>query len=268
MNVNATGSNILLSQMQLESNNSELHHKIIRISAEHKIGEASANAINALLSTSANTDARFLERAYANAADSASMLNIASGTLDQASELAMQAEELSIRANSAAISDEERALLDERYASIISQIDDLASSTTFNGQQIFGNSFSLFLGTEASEVVEVQIDELSTSGLGLSGTSLSTVENAAAAQSAIQSSLDTIIGQHGAIGNAASLISTRAENLSKELFSSNTSKIRINSPGSLHSSVDLARSLINQSPTTAMQMFDQSNLSAFLTSLS
>ena len=224
--------------------------------------------MNALLGSYINSEARFLERAYANASDSASMLNIASGTLEQASELAMQAEELAIRANSSAISDDERAILDAQYASIVSNIDDLVSSTTYNGQNVFGNSFSFFLGTESSDVLEIQIDDLSASSLGLSGTSLSTADNAAAAQSAIQSSLDAILNQQSAIGDTASIITTRAENIGKELFRSNSSKIRVNNPGSLKSSVDITKSLISSEPTTAMQIHNQTNLFSFLTSLS
>ena len=224
--------------------------------------------MDALLGTFINSEARFIERAYANASDSASMLNIASGTVEQASELAMQAEELAIRANSSAISESEREILNDRYNSIISNLDSLITDTTFNGQNVFGNSFSFFLGTESSDVLEVQFDDLNASALGLSGTSLSSVENAASAQEAIQNGLDTLLGQQAAIGNAASLITTRAESIGKELFRSNTSKIRVNNPGSLQSSVDLARSLISNNPVSAMQVHDQTNLSSFLTSLS
>ena len=268
MKVNATDANLLLSKLQLESNNSDYHKAIIRISAEHKISEASSDAMDALIGTYINTEARFLERAYANASDAASMLNVASGTLEQASELAMQAEEIAIQANSSAISDAERVLLNDRYNSIISNLDDLVTSTTYNGQSVFGSSFSFFLGTESSDVLEVQFDDLSTSALGLDGTSLSSAENAASAQGAIQNGLDTILGQQAAIGNAASLITTRAENIGKELFRSNSSKIRVDNPGSLQSSVDLARSLISNDPATAIQIHNQANLSSFLTSLS
>ena len=268
MDVNATNSSVLLSQLQLESNNSDIQKAIIRISAEHKISEASSDAMDALLGTYINSEARFLERAYDNASASASMLNIASGSLEQATELAMQAEELAIRANSSAISDAEREILNDRYNSIVSEIDSVIADTTYNGQAVFDNSFSFFLGTESSDVLEIQFDDLSTSSLGLSGTSLSSTEEATTAQGAIQSSLDSILGQQTAIGNAASIITTRAENISKELFRSNTSKVRVNNPGSLQSSVDIARSLISNDPTTAIQIHDQSNLSAFLTNLS
>ena len=268
MTINNASSDLLASQQLLENKNSQLYTEIIRISTTQRINEASSNAIEALLSTSSNTDARFLERAYENASMSSAMLNTASSTLDQASELAMQAEEVAIRASSSAISEDERALLNDRYNGILENLDSLASSATFNGRSLFGESFSFFLGTESTDIVEVDIAELSTSALGLTGTDLSTVENATTAQSAIQNGLDTIIGQHAALGDTLNTISIKSETISKELFNTNTSQVRINSPDSLQASVDLAKSLIDQNPTTVLQLHNQENLSAFLTSIS
>ena len=159
-------------------------------------------------------------------------------------------------------------MLNDRYTAIIDQLDSLASSTTFNGQALFGESFSFFLGTETTDIVEVEIAELSTSALGLNGTDLTTVDNAITAQEAAQNSLDSIASQQAALGNTSSIISTKTETISKELFTANTSKVRINSPGSLQSSVDLAKSLITQDPAIAMQVHNQANLSSFLNSLS
>ncbi|MBX2822423.1 MAG: hypothetical protein KTR29_22195 [Rhodothermaceae bacterium] len=268
MTINNAASDLIASQQQLENKNSQLYTELIRLSASERINQASSDAINALLSTASNTDARFLERAYENASMSSAMLNTASSTLDQASELAMQAEEISIRASSDTISDAERALLNDRYNGILENLDSLASSATFNGQSLFGESFSFFLGTESTDIVEVEIAELSTSALGLAGTDLSTVENATAAQTAIKNGLDSIISQQAALGNTGNTISLKADSISKELFTTNTSKIRINSPDSLQASVDLAKSLITQDPGTALQLHNQANLSAFLTSLS
>ena len=268
MTVSNPVSDLLASQQQVEEKNSKLYTELIRISASERINQASADAVDALLNTATQTDARFLERAYENASMSSAMLNTASSTMDQASELAMQAEEIAIRATSSAISDEERALLNDRYTSILTNLDSLADETTFNGKALFGESFSFFLGTESTDIVEVEIAELSSSTLGLSDTDLTTVENSSAAVSAIQNGLDTIVSQQAALGNSSSVIRSKAESISSDLFASNTSKVRINSTDSLQSSVDLAKSLISQDPTTAMQIHSQENLSTFLNSLS
>ena len=268
MTINNASSDLLASQQLLQSKNSQLYTEIIRISATDRVNEASASAIEALLGSASNTDARFLERAYENVSMSSAMLNTASSTLDQASELAMQAEEVAIQASSDAISDAERALLNNRYNGILENLDSLASTATFNGQSLFGESFSFFLGTESTDIVEVDIAELSASALGLAGTDVSTVENATAAQTAIQNGLDFITSQHAALGNTLSTISTKGESISKELFTTNTSRLRINSPDSLQASVDLAKSLINENPATILQLHSQQNLSAFLTSIS
>ena len=268
MIVNNASSDLLASQQLLENKNSQLYSEIIRISATDRINQASASAIEAILGTASNTDARFLERAYENASMSSAMLHTASSTLDQASELTMQAEEVAIRASSSAISDAERALLNDRYNGILENLDSLASSATFNGRALFGESFSFFLGTESTDIVEVDIAELSTAALGIDATDLTSVENATTAQTAIQSGLDAIIGQQAAIGNTLSTISTKSETISKELFNTNTSKVRINTPDSLQASVDLAKSLIDQNPTTILQLHSQENLSTFLNSIS
>lgn len=268
MTISNAASDLIASQQLVENKNSELYTELIRISTTERINQASSDAIEALLSTASNTDARFLERAYENASMSSALLNTASSTVDQASELAMQAEEVAIRANSSAISDAERELLNARYTSIIENIDSLASSATFNGRALFGESFSFFLGTETTDIVEVEIAELTTASLGLENTDLSTVENASTALTAVQSSLDSLLGQQASLGNYSSLISTKADSISKELFTANTSKVRINSPDSLQSSVDLAKSLISQDPATALQVHDQENLSSFLNGLS
>ncbi len=268
MNVNSLNSDIITAQQQLENKNSRIFNTLIRISASEKISQAKNDAVEALLGTTSSTDARFLERAYMNVRDSASLLDTASSAVEQTSELFMQAEELAIRANSDALGAEERALLDDQYQSIMSTIDDLVSDTSFNGQAVFGNSFSFFLGTSSSDIVDVTFDDLSTASLGLTGTDLTSTSNAASALSAVQDGLNTVIGQQSSIANTGSILSSRADQLSEAMFNTHTSMIRIDSPDSLSSSVDLAKSLISQNATIASVVHNQSNLSAFLTDLS
>ena len=87
MTISNAASDLLASQQQVENTNSQLYTELIRISASERINQASSNAIEALLGAAVNTDARFLERAYENASMSTAMLDSASSTLDQASEL-------------------------------------------------------------------------------------------------------------------------------------------------------------------------------------
>ena len=268
MNVSYFNPDILVSQQNLENANAEIYNTLIKISAAQKIENAAADPMDALLSTNVNVEARFLNRAYMNAADSASLLNIASSTTDQASELLIQAEELAIRANSDALSADERALVEARYESIKQNLDDLVSDATFNGQAIFGNSFSFFLGTSESDILEVDISNIDTESLGLRGTNISSAENAASVLSTIQSALNTLADQQTTIGNTQSALSTLSDDLGTRMFYNSTSLVRVDAPDSLESSVDLTKSLINQSAASAFLVHDQKNLTNFLTSIS
>ena len=268
MQVNPISSELSITQQRIVAQNSAINDALIRISATQKIDKASSDAINALLGAGANTEAQFMERAYMNALDSASMLSTASSTSEQASELLIQAEELAIRASSASLSNEDRALVEASYNSTIDALDSLIQGATFNGKALFGESFSFFLGTSPSDTLMVNLGDISADSLGLRSINLSSVENAQSALTTINNGLDAVIEQQGAIASAQSTLESRATHLSQELFNTSTLQLRVDSPDSLTAFVDTTKSLITQDSATAFLVHNQNNLSAFLTSIS
>lgn len=155
------------------------------LSSGKRINAAKDDASGLAVSTKMKSMIRGLNQASRNIADGSSMLNVASGYLQETTDILQRIRELAVQSSNGIYSDEQRAMVQIEVSQLVSEIDRIASSATFNGLQLFTGRFAtgneeitLHIGSQADQRISFNLEAATAESFGLkniqgSGESLS-----------------------------------------------------------------------------------------------
>jgi flagellin len=106
----------------------------------------------------------------------------------------------------------------QEFASLISQLDQIAQSTTFAGVSLLNGSnaaltFQVGPQDSSADAVVVSLTTTTSTGLSLSSLSLTSVSGAEAAMSAVQAAINTLASSAASIGSSQNQIQALANNV-------------------------------------------------------
>ena len=159
----------LNAQRQLLHSGAELDQASERLSSGRRINSAADDAAGLAITNRQTSQIRGLDQAIRNANDGISLIQTAEGALDETTNILQRVRELSIQASNGIYSDQDRSTLDAEVQQLTAEIDRIAETTTFNGQNILDGSLgelSLQVGSEANETINVEIGTLDANALG------------------------------------------------------------------------------------------------------
>ena len=169
-----TNVGALNAQRQLVSSGSELSQAMERLSSGRRINSAADDAAGLAISNRQTSQIRGLDQAIRNANDGVSLIQTAEGALDESTNILQRMRELSIQSANGIYSDADRATLDAEFQQLIEELDRIAETTSFNGQNLLDGTLgdvALHIGSEADQIIDFSIQGMSTSDLGLGATS-------------------------------------------------------------------------------------------------
>src|SRR3546814_3883875 len=126
---NVAHRNLTASDAQATSSPAKLSSGTRVVSAKD---DAAAMAIGSRISS----EVTGLKQAAVNAGQAASMMQIADGAMGKTSDILTRMKTLAVQAGSDQLGNTERAMLDTEYQALVSEIDRIAGSTTFNGMNL------------------------------------------------------------------------------------------------------------------------------------
>ena len=127
----------------LSGNTKSLTKALKQTSSGQKINSAGDDSSGYAISEKMRVQIRGLDQAKRNAQNGASALRVAEGGLQQMTELVKTLKERAINAANDTNTDEDRAIIQKEVDQYIDQIDDIASTTSFNGMKLLDGSFAL-----------------------------------------------------------------------------------------------------------------------------
>ena len=199
----------LTAQRNLNTSQNDLNTSLQRLSSGLRINSAKDDAAGLAISERFTTQIRGLNQAARNANDGISLAQTAEGDLAQITNNLQRVRELAVQSVNATNSASDRAALQNEVSELISEIDRVATSSSFNGVNLLDGSFAsqqFQVGANAGEVVGINsIASARTFSLGQSnGVSLA---NATAVVGDVAAGTLTINGNTlGAVdGDAAAL---------------------------------------------------------------
>ena len=162
----------LTAQRNLSTTQNSLSTSMQRLSSGMRINSAKDDAAGLAISERMTTQIRGLNQAGRNANDGVSLAQTAEGALGTIGNNLQRIRELAVQSRNATNSSEDRAALQKEVAQLKSEVDRVASTTSFNGTKLLDGSFTskaFQVGANAGEtigidsVVDANVNKLGTS---------------------------------------------------------------------------------------------------------
>ena len=166
-------------------NDMNIQNTMNALASGKRINSAKDDASGLAVSTKMKSMIKGLNQASRNIADGSSMLNVASGYLQETTDILQRIRELAVQSSNGIYSDEQRSMIQIEVSQLVSEIDRIASSATFNGLQLFTGRFSngneaitLHIGSQTDQQISFNLEAATSESFGLknvqgSGESLS-----------------------------------------------------------------------------------------------
>jgi flagellin len=136
----------LNAQRNLNASRNTLGTALQRLSSGLRINSAADDAAGMAISERFGTQIRGLNQAVRNANDGVSMLQTAEGALETVTASLQRIRELAVQAANATNSTADREALQLEVTQLAQEVDRVGKTTTFNGEQVFGQSSASVLG--------------------------------------------------------------------------------------------------------------------------
>jgi Flagellin and related hook-associated proteins len=170
-----TNTSSLNAQRQLMSSGQALDKAMTRLSSGMRINSAADDAAGLAISNRQTSQIRGLNQAVRNANDGISMIQTAEGAISESTNILQRMRELAVQSSNGIYSDTDRATLDAEVQQLVSELDRIAKTTTFNGQNILDGSLKkvdLQVGANAKETISMSIQSVDAKTLGMGSTSV------------------------------------------------------------------------------------------------
>ncbi len=227
---------------QLKDSQQALHSSLEKIATGKKINKAADDASGMIIADSLGSQARGMGQAIRNANDAVSMAQIADGALQESSGIIQTIRTKAIQASQDSLGAESRQAIQSDIDKLLGQLDMIAKTTSFNGQNLLSGGFTdkaFQVGANPNETTSLSIGSVESNQLGdnehgrLSDINVLTQEGAEAAIEISDAALDDVSQIRSEIGSIQNQLASSIRNLS-------SSQINVLSAESTIRDVDLA----------------------------
>jgi len=220
----------LNGQRLLGVNNNRLAQSVERISSGIRINRAADDAAGLAISEALRSDIRASRQAVRNANDGISLINIAEGALNEQASILIRLRELASQASTGTVGSTERQTVQLEFNALRLEIDRIAATTEFNGQNLVDGSLASGVSSGDQIFIQVGIDSsvdsrinlnsdinlaaVTASSLAIDTLTLTSSEGALSAMDAINTSIGTVTQGRGKVGAVQNRLVRTIANLS------------------------------------------------------
>ena len=138
-----------------------------KLSSGYKINRAADDAAGLSISEKMRRQVRGLTQASANAQDGISVVQTAVGALNEVQDMLQRMNELAVKGENGTLTTTDRASIQAEIRQLMSEVDRVQSTTTFNEMNLLDGSFikGLQVGAEAGQHIDISINNMSMAGL-------------------------------------------------------------------------------------------------------
>jgi len=162
-NLQAMNSNRMLNvNTQSQAKSTE------KLSSGYKINRAADDAAGLAISEKMRRQVRGLTQASANAKDGISCVQTAEGVLNEVHDMLQRINQLAVKGENGTLTSVDRGYIKSEVAQLMSEIDRVQSTTTFNEQNLLDGSFTgkgLQVGAEAGQHIDISIKNMDCASL-------------------------------------------------------------------------------------------------------
>lgn len=218
----------------LNNNSAAQSESLAKLSSGSRIVSAKDDASGLAIATSMNADITVLNQAATNVTSGTSVLNTADGALSNIADILQRMKSLTAQAQSGSSSTDDLSYIDAEYQQLSSEIDDISSTTKFNGVSLLGTSnytstagVDFLVGTSSTDTITINLDASDTTSLGINGTAITSASTAASAMDAIDTAITQVSKSRAEVGATLSRFSYRGDVISTSLENLQSAKSAI-----------------------------------------
>jgi flagellin len=159
----------LNSQRNLNKTSNELATSLQRLSTGLRINSAKDDAAGLGIVDRMTSQIRGLNQAIRNASDAVSLSQTAEGAMQESTNILQRMRELAIQSANDSSSASDRANLQGEISQLQAELNRIASTTTFNGNNILDGTFAaqkFHVGSNANETISVSIGNVAATVMG------------------------------------------------------------------------------------------------------
>jgi len=229
-----------------------------KLSSGYQINRAADDAAGLSISEKMRRQVRGLTQATKNAQDGISMAQTAEGALNEVHDMLQRINELAVKGENGTLKSDDRAYIDAEVQQLMSEIDRVASTTTFNEQNLLDGTggdkgtFELQVGAESGQHITMTINAMNCSKIGLSGDA-TTAANAAALNAKTKAAITAVSKQRSDIGAVQNRLEHTVNNLNNVVENTTSAESAIRD-------TDMATEMVKYSNNNILAQAGQSML--------
>ncbi len=231
MSIRIGGNGITLGILRsLRDSSERVDRSLLRLSTGLRINRASDDPAGLAISERFRADIASLSQARRNAGDGMSLAQTAQGGLSEISNLLSEARALAVQSSSGTIGGQTRSQIDSQFQAILSDIDAIASNTSFNGFNTLADDtlqVDVQVGTTAGDTVTVSGVDATAAGIGVDSLDVSTSGTAGSALSALDTAISEVSTLAGRFGLAENRLASRTRLLDNQIEATSAAESRI-----------------------------------------
>ena len=256
------------AQRLLGTNNERLAKSVERISSGIRINRAADDAAGLAISEGLRSDIRAARQAVRNANDGISVINITEGALNEQASILIRLRELASQASTGTVGSTERQTIQLEFDALRLEIDRIAATTEFNGQNLVDGSLASSVSSGNQIFIQVGIDSsadsrinlntsinltaVTSSSLSIDTLSVTSSEGALSALDSINTSIATVTQGRGKVGAVQNRLARTISNLSITVENLVAAESQMRDADIAHEVAMLTRNQILVQASTAM----------------
>lgn len=189
-----TNVSALNAARTLGSSTQSLNRSLERLSSGLRINRARDDAAGLAIAEGFRSVVKGAAVAQRNAQDGINLVQTAEGALSESTNVLQRARELAVQAANGTQNATTRAALNTEVSQLLSQIDDLALNTEFNGVRVLSAAQTITLqsGAQASQTLAVTVSGAKTNDLHVNTLTVSSMDSATSAISTVDIALRSV----------------------------------------------------------------------------
>ena len=186
----------LTAQRAMLNTNQALETSFERLSTGKRINSASDDAAGLAIGKAMESQVRGMNQAIRNTNDGISMVQIAEGSLDEATTILQRMRDLAVQSSNASMGTNEIAYLNAEHDKLAAALDDVLGAAKFNGTALIGSSDTgnvLQVGAGTDDLLTVTIAGTNASALGVSAGAVTFGASSLGAQEVVFLAIDSFV---------------------------------------------------------------------------
>jgi len=160
------------AENNLNNSNNSLNTVLQQLSSGSKINSGADDAAGLSLVDGLQANQQALTQSKTNAQEGVGLLQVADGALSQVTSLLNRAVTLATEASNGTLNSSQDTAANQEYQSILSEISNIGSTTTYNDSAVFNSNTNIYTGdasSTGSAIDDLNIRTLSSSNVGDTG---------------------------------------------------------------------------------------------------